>query len=546
MRLTVPLSLRRTLRSTCLLVTLGAAAAAEAWADEPAALAIPTTVDVALPAAATPDNEMTLSVALTGRLGGQYNSGFRIDPAGNTSTSGIEYSSRIRVSAVADTQDGDHRWVVGGVLAVDAIDGTLAGGPTLAGDDLPGSGSDAVVLQNAWFGARYGKIFGVRVGAMTTHWGTGLLANDGTQGLTTARNDWFAQSRASDRVLRALIHSMPFALDPNSPLRGLMLSAGVDKVLDDEMANTLKGQNAMQAFGAARFFLAESRSFGIYYVRRWQHNDAGAELNPGKDVRVHVIDAALDLDWRNKETHRGLRLEAEVAGILGDTSLSPTPDFPRHDVEQLGAFARATYVGVADTGLTLQLDGGYFSGDANVDDGKINAFRADRNFRQGLVLFDRVLAWQTGRARLTASDPMLVGIPAEDLDRLASQGAVFDAITVYPKVGFRIVEWLEVYGGALLAWAPAPVLDPLSTRIYGGGQPYNFAGAKPDGHYLGTEVDLGVRATWNLADPWKAAVQVGLEQGILLPGGALGTLTTAENTDNQAFATRLTLSLLGR
>ena len=518
-----------------------------AWAQIATGTPAPATVTTAeLPADATDANAMTLSIALTGRVGGQYNSGFRVDPAGTTSNSGIEYTSRIRVTAQADSQDGDHRWTVNGLLAVDAIDGTLSGGPTLEGDQLPGASADAVVLNDAWVGVHYGKLFGVRVGAMTSQWGTGLVANDGGHGMTLARNDWFTQTRASDRVLRAMVHSMPFATSETSPLRGLMLIASVDKVLDDDTATATKGQDARQVVGAARFYLAEKRWFGLYYVRRWQHNDALADVNPGKDLRVHVLDAALDLDWRDTATRQGLRLEAEIAGILGDTSLSPTPEYPRHDVQQLGAFARATYAGVADTGLTLQLDGGYFSGDSNIDDGKIQGFHADRNFRQGLVLFDRVLAWQTGRARLSASNPNLVGVPAEDLDRLASQGSVFDAITVYPKVGYRIVPWLEVYGGALLAWAPVPLVDPYSTRTQGGGQPYNFAGQKADGHYLGTEIDLGVRATWKLADPWKAAVQIGVEQGILLPGGALGTLTTADNTDNHAYATRLTLSLLGR
>lgn len=508
----------------------------------------PTTgvIEAPLPAAATDENAMTLSVGLTGRVTGQYNSAFRIDPAGNSSTSGIEYSSRIRVRADADTKDGDRRWVVNGTLSVDAIDGVLGGGPDKEGDKLPGNSADAVALQDAYIGVHYGKVFGIRVGAMTSHWGTGLVANDGSQGLSLERNDWFTLTRAADRNLRVLLHSMPFALMEDSPLRGLMFLAAFDKVLDDDTASTTLGQNALQAVGAIRMHLAEKRWFGLYYVRRWQHHDLSALENPGKDIRVHVVDAAMDLDWRDKDTRKGVRLEAEVAGIMGDTSLSPTPEFPRHDIQQLGAFARATYVGVGDTGLTLQLDGGYFSGDANLDDGKLTAFRADRNFRQGLVLFDRVLAWQTGRAHRTATDPNLIGVPAEDLDRLASGGAVFDAITVFPKVGFRITDWLEVYGGALLAWAPAPLVDPLHSRVDAGGQPINFAGEKASSHYLATEVDLGARTTWKLPDPWRAAFQVALEQGILLPGGALGTLSTADHTDNHAYATRLTVSLLGR
>ena len=89
-------------------------------------------------------------------------------------------------------------------------------------------------------------------------------------------------------------------------------------------------------------------------------------------------------------------------------------------------------------------------------------------------------------------------------------------------------------------------MDPLHTRTDAGGQPINFAGQKADGRYLATEIDLGARAMWWLPEPWQAAVQLSLEQGFLLPGGALGTLTTANNTDNHAYATRLTVALLGR
>ena len=523
-----------------------------AWAEEPATAdlaesATSTAPGAEMPAEATDTNAMTLAISLVGRVTGQYNSAFRIDPAGNSSSSGIEYSTRIRVRADAETKENDHRWSVAGSIAVDAIDGTLAGGPDeTLGDKLPGSTAESVVLQDAYIGAHYGKVFGVRVGAMTSQWGLGLVSNDGGNGLSLERNDWFTITRASDRNLRALVHAMPWANCENSPLRGLMLLAAIDKVLDDDTATAADGQNAQQVVAAARMYLAEKRWFGLYYVRRWQHHDDTATWNPGKDLRVHVVDAALDFDWRDKETRKGLRIEAEAAGILGDTSLAPTPEFPRHDIQQVGAFGRATLVGVANTGLTLQLDTGYFSGDANVDDGKVTAFRADRNLKQGLLLFDRVLAWQTGRARRTASDPSLVGVPAQDLDRLASGGAVFDAITVYPKVGYRIFDWLEVYGGALLAWAPSPLVDPLHTRTDAGGQPINFAGTKGDGHYLATEIDLGTRATWRLSDPWKAAVQVALEQGFLLPGGALGSLATLDHSDNHAYATRLTVSLLGR
>ncbi len=281
-------------------------------------LAAATAVAADAPTAATDTNALTLSIGLTGWVSGQYNSAFRIDPAGNSSTSGIEYASRLRVRADAETKEGDHRWSVGGAISVDAIDGTISGGADSSmGDKLPGAAADSVVLQDAYVGVKYGKIFGIRVGAMTSQWGLGLVANDGANGMSLERNDWFTLTHAADRNLRLMVHSMPWANCETSPLRGLLLIAALDKVIDDDTASSADGQNAEQVVAAAKMYLAEKRWFGLYYVRRWQHNDVTATYNPGKDLRVHVADAALDFDWRDKETRQGVRVEAEAAGDPG-------------------------------------------------------------------------------------------------------------------------------------------------------------------------------------------------------------------------------------
>jgi len=97
-----------------------------------------------------------------------------------------------------------------------------------------------------------------------------------------------------------------------------------------------------------------------------------------------------------------------------------------------------------------------------------------------------------------------------------------------------------VYGGLLCALAPSAPLDPFHTRTKGGGLARNFLGAKPDGPLLGVELDVGASWSWEL--PQKGALlQLQLEHGLLLPGGALGG---ADGAMPMIQSTRLSLALL--
>lgn len=476
-------------------------------------------------------------LGLTGRLTGAYDASMPIE-RGTVAPGATTLDSRLRIRLEAASADRPHAWSVAAALGVDVADGTLAGRPTLEGDKLPHDRYEPALLQDAWLGVQKGKSFGVRAGAMTSHWGLGLVANDGGQGHSLERNDWFTPTRSGDRVLRAAVFGMPLA-GTDSLLRGLWLSAAADRVIDDDTARGSQDQKATQVVGAVRLYLSEQRWLGLYAVQR-------AQTEPGdRKTDVHVVDLAFDLDGRTPAKdgpRQGLRLEGEGAWIGGTTTLAPTPETPTHDVRQLAGALRATF---STGGLLAQLDLGYFSGDADLDDPTVRTFHADRNFRQGLVLFPSVLAWQTGRARLRASNPALVGVPAQDLDRLASEGSVFDAVTVFPKVGWRFGDRGEVYLGVLLAWTPAPLVDPFGTRTTGGGQPVNFLGVNAQGKMLGTEVDAGVRWRWLLPPECHGAVQIALEHGRLMAGGALAG-ATPDQTLPTTQTTQLTLSLLAR
>lgn len=476
---------------------------------------------------ADPDVVTLLVAARVAMLGF---STYAVDPSGTRSNGAQQAATRFTVRADIDSGHRLGDWGVQGSAAADLDTGTMAGRTTLIGDKLPSSRMDALVPTQAWAGLFLRDLGALRVGLMSSQWGMGLVANDGGHALDGRRDSWFSFPTTGDRVARAQLILQPLGRS-DSTLRGLFAIASVDQVIEDPNAVWDQGDRATQQVLAVRLHAAREKWAGLYYV----HRDETFHTATGPSLRVNVIDAAFD--WDMRLAGAGLRLQGEGAMIVGETSLAPTPDHPTHDVRQGAAVVRARW-DAGTTGLRGEFDGGWFSGDANLDDGKVTGFKANPNFQQGILLFSQVLGYQSGRARLTASNPQVSGYPAQDLDRLATNGAVTSAITAFPKIGYRVCTCLEVYGGALLAWSPTPLVDPFSVRTAGGGTPRNFLGKAPEGNHLGTEVDLGVVATLAPAG-WALQLDLRGEYAVLMPGGVLAGL----EADKPIHGGRLSLGL---
>lgn len=470
-------------------------------------------------------------VAVAGRGTAQHFTSFAIDPGGARSNDAQQRSSRISLRAEFDSGRRLGEWGVHAAVAQDQYSGTFEGAPTLAGDKLPGSRWNAQVVTQAWAGLSLKDLATLRAGIMSNQWGLGLIANDGNHALDSRRDDWFVLPVTGDRVERVQLLLQPFGKS-DSQLRGLFIAASRDNVIEDAIAVRSQGDVASQYLLAARYHLSRERWAGLYYLQRTQT----FRSETGPFLRGHVIDAAFDLDWRTDQ--QGLRLQGEALVILGRTNLAPSPDHPEHDVRQAAAVVKARWQ-AGELGLRGELDAGWFSGDDNLDDSAVTAFKANRNFQQGMILFEQVLGWQSGRARLTASNLNVVGVPNQDLDRLATDGAVTSAITVFPKVGYKLSSLLELYAGALLALSPTPLVDPFTARTQGGGTPRNYLGKKPDGAYLGTELDFGAAATVSPQD-WPVSLVLRGECAVLLPGGVL----TGLDNDAPILGGRVTLALL--
>lgn len=380
----------------------------------------------------------------------------------------------------------------------DMASGNLVGAASLAGADFPlASEAKSLRVRKAFARLSIGRFLHLGGGLTTSQWGLGLLANDGS---TTwqPKTATFVRPGRGDVVLRGLAATGPFTD------LGVTAYVFTDGVQDDDVLRD--GDTARQFGGGVKLGDDAGTHGGIYLVRRSQ------EALDGDTTDVDAVDLAAVLPIALPNTS-SLTLGFEGAFIRGTTDLGPTFEHRDHDVRQFGAAFRAKLDAGRVGGV---LDVLWLSGDQNFDDGQLNGFKADRNYESGMLLFKQVLAAQTARAPFTASNPDLVGIPSEDLDRLPTDGSPTNTVSFFPRVYWQPTEGLEVFGGPLIALSEVSLADPFNTRV-NGGEPTNALGGAPSG-VLGTELDLGVRGRTELAG--QVELTAGFDGALLVPGGA--------------------------
>jgi len=382
----------------------------------------------------------------------------------------------------------------------------LRGSPTspdLAGVGFPYERDVAFELRRAYLRYAFAPQFRVAAGAMTNHWGLGLVANDGAHGWT-ADSGRFADPVSGDRVGRVAAMFGPYR-----SLGGTMIIAAADYVLGDDV---LLDDRAVQAIAAIQVGLGAPLGGGVYLARRHQWTDEGYTLD------AWVVDGALRAEKAGlgPDSDITVKLEAEGVVVAGDTSLAPTMDYPSQHLLQLGAALRTSVSGSTLGGV---LDVLFASGDQNMYDDTQHGFRPDPNYDFGLLLYRVVLAGQSGRGAGTAGDPMLVGYAAQGVDRIPTRGSATNTLAVFPRAVYRPGSHTSIYGGPLFAFAPAPVTDPFASRI--ASTNVNALGGEP-GRVLGIEVDAGIRHRFELRG---ISIALGLEAGALFPGNAFVNAT---------------------
>ena len=377
----------------------------------------------------------------------------------------------------------------------------------IEGDGYPGAlRGSGIDPRRASLGISYGGVVGISAGLTPSHWGMGLIANDGTGGYSSA-NGSTVLTHGGDVVFRTAL-----ALGPLSDALNLKIAAAYDILWSDD--TLLDGDSGHQYVAAVSIEPIADSKLGVYAVRRHVSSQGppSGGVHTTKSTDVWVVDMtgfgtiSLSDTW-------SLRVEAEVAVIFGQTELAPSRDYPVHDLLQLGAAAQLRLEGPTWGAI---LDFLYASGDQNFDDASQNAFKADTNYQLGFLFFNTVMAAISARAVANAADPEIVGYPSEDLHRLATRGAISNTLSIYPRAWWRPAHGLEVFAGALLAFSNVPMADPLKSRV-SGGQAKNAFGAVP-GDYQGTELNLGLRYA---ALIFGSHILFGLDAGVFIPGDAL-------------------------
>lgn len=203
--------------------------------------------------------------------------------------------------------------------------------------------------------------------------------------------------------------------------------------------------------------------------------------------------------------------------------LNPRPP-QSQDMRAYGARLVAD-VEVGPTVLTMEFD--YARGDDDPrQESVITAFNFPRDLNVGLLMFERILAYESARrAEVGIENLRNLDAPSFPLTEASTEGRFTNAIALFPQV---LVNWLDTPEhrlhtrfGVLMAWPEARggAVDPVMTSLSEDGaeiadDAVNFHGGDP-GNYYGTEFDL--QLGWRFRQNFHWTV----EGAVLLPGSSL-------------------------
>jgi hypothetical protein len=399
--------------------------------------------------------------------------------------------------------------------------------------DMPYDEHMPIELHPRWLYLEYLSPIGLfRVGQQPSHWGMGILANDGDH-----------PSLFGDYYRGAIVERVLFATKPAGIDSPFSLALAGDLVFRDPNAELSDGDKAFEGVLAAFYQDKRDNMLGFYGVYRYQRRTQSDLTARAFDetLKVWVLDSSGRFNARIPGVQGHVFGEYEVAYELGDTSylrtLSQAAGHEREDIRALGAalrFGAATTTGQGDDrwgDFVASLEWGWAQGDANPYDGVSHRFRFDPNHNVGLILFDEVLNWKTARAANIASDPGLTQRPAPGVDLLPSNGAIFGATYLNPTVVIRPVRPLDLKLGAVIAESTADFVDPVAVSVKGRYQ--NYDGGDPKSHDLGIELDGGFE--YRLALDFDMTLALGAQGGAFFPGNAFAD-ASGHKMSNQYLA----------
>jgi len=167
----------------------------------------------------------------------------------------------------------------------------------------------------------------------------------------------------------------------------------------------------------------------------------------------------------------------------------------REDVRQWGARAVARWDEQLWTAY-LELD--FASGDADPNPSTpLTQFYWAEDTNVGLLMFERILAFESARSAASGTALLrTLGAPTFPTERVDTEGSFTNALALFPQLDLHPLENLLFRTGLLAAWAPARLVDPVTslrrraagvideTNVnYNGGRPGNFYGIELDGRF---------------------------------------------------------------
>lgn len=222
-----------------------------------------------------------------------------------------------------------------------------------------------IAVKRAWAEVLTG-VGQLKFGRMGSHWGLGILANDG--------NGW--DDDFGDTVDRIMfitkVGPIYFVPMVSKIAEGSIISATGNRAVDPGSSTLHVGADDVDEYILVAVYRGELSSAGIYGVYR---------IQPSTDTRIMVADG-----W-GKTRIGPVAVEAEAVYLTGRARNFIPPNSPvTLDVAQ---WAVAVETELPLKRITPGLDFGAASGDdaAGPTDGDLNAFTFDRNYRIAFLMF---------------------------------------------------------------------------------------------------------------------------------------------------------------
>lgn len=390
---------------------------------------------------------------------------------------------------------------------MDVADGMLFGETTngVAAADrsrLEGEAFSSVGVEPRWLYLESLNPWGViRAGLQPSHWGLGLLANDG------AHESPFGDYQYGNTSIRLAFGTRPAGRDVP-----FTIAVAGDLVFRDPLARLTDGEKAYQGILALSYGDASDDIVGAYVVRRSGRRsiEDGA---PEDRLDVWAMDLFAQTRFDDPTGKGVITLAFEGVHIRGDTTYSRTADRAVFDVNQsMFAFQ----AGRTSENFDVFLEAGYTSGDSNTEDSVQRRATMHPDHRIGLILFPELMAWHSARSSTLATDAQLVGRGAPGADLLPTNGGVAGAAYLFNWWNVRPTDFMDIHLGWVWGRATSDVVDVYRQRSQS--RTVGPLGGDSSNRGLGFELDASIMFHTDLKFGFR--LQGGVEGGVLFPGNA--------------------------